>query len=89
MFFDKLASMGIKVHMSAGNHDTYYKNTNDVNSIDLMLREYTNVNVISSPQTLDLDGLGVCMVPSICTDNYEQTMEYMKNDKSEICTWSF
>ena len=89
MFFDKLANMNIKVHMLAGNHDTYYKNTNDVNSIDLMLREYINVNVISSPQTLNLDGLGVCMIPWICTDNYEQTMDYMKNDKSEICMGHF
>jgi DNA repair exonuclease SbcCD nuclease subunit len=34
MFFDKLSARGISVHMLAGNHDTYYKNTNDVNSPD-------------------------------------------------------
>ena len=39
MFFDKLAEKNIQVHMLAGNHDTYYKNTNDVNSPDLLLRE--------------------------------------------------
>ena len=83
MFFDPLAYMGIDVHILAGNHDTYYKNTNDVNSIDLMLREYSNVNVISSPQTLDLNGVGVCMVPWICTDNYEQTMEVVKRSNAQ------
>ena len=40
MFFNKLADRGISVHMLAGNHDTYYKNTNDVNSPDLLLKEY-------------------------------------------------
>ncbi|NCA22519.1 MAG: hypothetical protein EBS86_15460 [Crocinitomicaceae bacterium] len=33
MFFDPLFQMGIQVHMLAGNHDTYFKNTNDVNSV--------------------------------------------------------
>ena len=36
MFFDRLADAGIAVHMLAGNHDTYFKNTNDVNSPDLL-----------------------------------------------------
>ena len=82
-FFDKTSDLGIDVHMIAGNHDTFFKNTNDVNSIDLMLREYSNVNVISSPQTLNLDGLGVCMIPWICTDNYEQTMEVVKRSNAQ------
>ena len=45
MFFEKLADRGIKVHMLVGNHDTYYKNTNDVNSPRLVLEEYDNINI--------------------------------------------
>ena len=30
MFFDRLSSSGIAVHMLAGNLDTYFNNTNDV-----------------------------------------------------------
>ena len=29
MFFDKLFAKNIKVYMLAGNHDTYFKNTNE------------------------------------------------------------
>jgi DNA repair exonuclease SbcCD nuclease subunit len=36
MFFDELARNNLEVYMLAGNHDTYFKNTNDVNSIDLL-----------------------------------------------------
>jgi hypothetical protein len=32
MFFDELHKRKINVHMLVGNHDTYYKNTNEVNS---------------------------------------------------------
>ena len=39
--------MGIHVHTIVGNHTAYYKNTNDVNAVDLLLREYDNVTVYS------------------------------------------
>ena len=35
--------MGITVHTIVGNHTAYYKNTNKVNAVDLLLREYDNV----------------------------------------------
>ena len=39
--------MGITVHTIVGNHTAYYKNTNEVNAVDLLLREYDNVHVYS------------------------------------------
>ena len=45
--FDPIKERGINVHLIVGNHDSYYKNTNDVNAVDLLLREYDNVNVYS------------------------------------------
>lgn len=93
MFFDKLLAAGITVHMLAGNHDTYYKNTNDVNSPDLLLREYDNINVIDTPQTIHLDyedtGSDVLMMPWICADNYVRSMEELKNTSAEICMGHF
>ena len=85
MFFDRLHNAGISVHMLAGNHDTYYKNTNEVNSPDLLLREYSNINVIDTPQTIEIDGTKICMVPWICTDNYVECMDEMQNTEAEIC----
>ena len=93
MFFDRLYEMGIEVHMLAGNHDTYFKNTNDVNSADLLLGEYDNINVIDSPQTIHLDYANttsdVCMMPWICTENYENSMQELKNTSATICMGHF
>ena len=72
MFFDPLQRMGIKVFMLAGNHDTYYKNTNDVNSVDLLLREYNNITVIDDPTEIQIDKTKLCMMPWICPENYEK-----------------
>jgi DNA repair exonuclease SbcCD nuclease subunit len=37
--FDPLKERGIKMHLMVGNHDAYYKNTNEVNAVDLLLKE--------------------------------------------------
>jgi DNA repair exonuclease SbcCD nuclease subunit len=89
MFFDKLAELGIEVHMLAGNHDTYFKNTNDVNSVDLLLREYGNINVIDHPVNIYVGPHKVCMVPWICPENYEDSMETIKETDAEICMGHF
>jgi DNA repair exonuclease SbcCD nuclease subunit len=89
MFFDRLEEMGITVHMLAGNHDTYFKNTNDVNSVDLLLAEYTNINIIDSPTTIYVDDIPICMMPWICADNYDDSITTLKETPAEICMGHF
>ena len=79
-FFDKARDLGIDVHMIAGNHDTFFKNTNEVNSLDLLLREYGNVITYSDAEEIKLDGKNLLLVPWICSGNYAETMEVV--DKS-------
>jgi DNA repair exonuclease SbcCD nuclease subunit len=91
MFFDKLYDKGIQVHMLAGNHDTYFKNTNEVNSVDLLLQEYNNINVISSPKTIWLDNekYPICMIPWICTQNHDDAIFEMSDTDAQICMGHF
>jgi len=89
MFFDKLEERGIRVHMLAGNHDTYYKNTNEVNSPELLLTEYSNIDVISKPETIVIDDTPICMMPWICPDNYQESLDHMTNTNAEICMGHF
>lgn len=89
MFFDKLQERGIRVHMIVGNHDTYYKNTNDVNSPELLLTDYSNLNIISKPEDVVVDGVKICMMPWICPDNYQESVDHIKNTQAEICMGHF
>ena len=57
---------GCEVHTIVGNHTAYYKNTNDINAVDLLLREYDNVKVYSDPTEIKVDNLDVLLVPWIC-----------------------
>lgn len=89
MFFDPLRERGITVHMIAGNHDTYFKNTNEVNSPELLLQDYKNINIISEPTTVDIAGFDICFMPWICPENYERSLNEMKKTKSTLCMGHF
>ena len=89
MFFDKLEERGIKVFMIAGNHDTYFKNTNDVNSPELLLAEYTNIHLVNKAQDIMVHDIPICFVPWICPDNYQESIETIDSSNAEICMGHF
>ena len=82
-FFDRTVDLGIDVHMIAGNHDTFFKNTNEVNALDLLLREYPNVITYSEAEDIIVDGKNVLLVPWICSGNYDQTMEIVNASNAQ------
>ena len=85
MFFDVAYNKGILITMIAGNHDTYFKNTNEVNSPELTLSEYENVVIVTRPETVEVHGTPVCFLPWICADNYVDSMNEIKNTKADLC----
>ena len=89
MFFDELAKRNIQVHMLAGNHDTYFKNTNEVNSVRLLLKEYNNISVIDEPNTIDINDTAICMMPWICPENYNDSIQTIKETDANICMGHF
>lgn len=83
-FFDKLVEYGITMHVFVGNHDTFYKNTNEVNSPELLLESYSNIHVYSDPCDIMLDGTKITLLPWVCAANYEQCMRHMSSTDSQI-----
>jgi DNA repair exonuclease SbcCD nuclease subunit len=71
-----------------GNHDTYYKNTNIVNSIDLLLREYPNIHIIEKPSIQVFDNRQVAFSPWICADNYTESMNIF-SVPADLCIGHF
>jgi DNA repair exonuclease SbcCD nuclease subunit len=83
-FFDKLVEEGITMHVFVGNHDTFYKNTNEVNSPDLLLDSYTNIHVYSDPCDVEFDGTPVTLLPWVCSGNYQQCVDHIQNTPAQI-----
>ena len=88
-FFGKAAELGIEIHMIPGNHDTYFKNTNDVNSPNLLLGEYDNIILYEEPTEIMLDRHKVLYLPWICGENYDRTMAKIKESDAKTCFGHF
>ena len=84
-YFDRLEEMGITVHTIVGNHTAYYKNTNRINTIDLLLHQYNNILTYESPQDVQIGGLGILFVPWINEENRIETEQMIKTSKSTVC----
>ena len=82
-YYDRLRDMGVTVHTIVGNHTAYYKNTNEVNAVDLLLREYGNVKVYSKCEEVLLDKLKVLFIPWINAENTQSSIESIKVSDSK------
>ena len=80
--FDPLSKY--ETHMIIGNHDCYYKNTNDVNSPGLLLQTYSNIKTYSSVSEIKIGGLNILFIPWINAENYQDTVASIKASRS-VC----
>ena len=71
-----------KVHMIIGNHDCYYKNTNDTNSPQLLLQSYSNIKTYQEVTEVKIDNLNVLFIPWINAENFENTVNSIKVSNS-------
>ena len=71
------------VHMIIGNHDTYYKNTNTVNSPKLLLQTYPNIKTYSNPAEVNICGLNILLIPWINQENEANTLKMIGESKSK------
>mgnify|MGYP003966651821 FL=1 len=83
VFWDRLKELDIETHVILGNHDTYYKNTNEVNALE-NLNVGNEVKIYTRATEITLDGLDVLLIPWICEDNMEDTLHKLDNSTSQI-----
>ena len=83
-YFDPLYLRGISVVSIVGNHTAYYKNTNELNTIDLLLREYDNITILSECQELKVGDLDVPFIPWINIENEVETYKKIKESKCKV-----
>lgn len=86
-FILPLLNERIGVNIIVGNHDTYYKNTNNVNGINEL---FSSIDPISfqiwwdKPVEVVYDGLKILLCPWICEDNYADTMKAIEDTDARV-----
>lgn len=83
-FMAKLKELGITLIITIGNHDTFFKNTNEVNSMEELFSDTDNVIVLTEPEEVMFDDTLVLLMPWINEANYEKAISLNNNTEARV-----
>ena len=83
-FIEPIYKNKLFLHAIIGNHDTYFKNTNEINSMNVLYRDNAHFNYYSEPTEFSIDGCKILFMPWICSDNYEQCMSAIEMTDAQV-----
>lgn len=77
-FVDKILKNKINLHITIGNHDTYFRNTNDLNSLSELLKDrYSNITVYEKPTQINFDDFCFGIIPWVTKENESEVLEFI------------
>ena len=88
-FFDECKKRNIRLHALIGNHDIFWRNSLEINSPDLLLRDYDNITLWAKHGTLELDGAVFDMIPWMCNENENEIRKFVSKSTSPYCIGHF
>ena len=85
-FLQPIIDRNIDTHILIGNHDTYYKNTNEVNSLaELIGKKHENIKFYEENCTVNFGNTPIFFCPWINTENYGSTMKGIQATSADTC----
>lgn len=85
IFLEKLREYKIHMDIIPGNHDVFYKNTNDLSSLKELLGHYMEeVRIIEKPMVVNYDGLDVGLIPWINDENESESIRFINKCKASV-----
>jgi DNA repair exonuclease SbcCD nuclease subunit len=85
IFLDKLREYNITMDIIPGNHDTFFKNTNDLNSLKELMGHYINeVDILMEPTLREYGDVKFGLIPWICPENEQQCLEFLANCDADV-----
>lgn len=88
-FMKALQDRGIKVHLTLGNHDVFFKNTSELNSVTELFIGLNNLTIYDEPAVVEFDGLDIGLVPWINSSNYDASLKFLETAPTEILMGHF
>ena len=90
IFLDKLREYNIHMDIVPGNHDVYFKNTIELNSLKELMGHYINeVDILMDPIVREYDGVKFGLVPWICPENEKECLDFLQNCGSDVVAGHF
>ena len=83
-FIQPFLHLEIDLHILVGNHDIYFRKTNDVNSLqELLGANYKNIHIYPEAQDVDFGGFPILMMPWINPQNEIYSFGMMDETKAD------
>lgn len=90
VFLHKLREYGYTMDIIPGNHDTYYKNTNELNSLKELMGHYMGeVNIHMDPTVIDYGSVKFAVVPWICAENEDKANHFIRTCGADVMAGHF
>ncbi len=83
-FFQPMKNRYLDYHHVVGNHNAYYKNNNDITSVEQLYRDTSKFNFYPRVQDVDIAGRKVCFIPWIARDDAEEAYKRIKESRSQV-----
>ncbi len=76
--------MGLQTSIIVGNHDTYFKDTNEINALRELIMNREGFTIYSNPEYAKFDGLRTLMLPWICSENEQRSLSMIKSNSVPV-----
>jgi Straboviridae/Ackermannviridae/Kyanoviridae exonuclease subunit 1 len=88
-YIEPSSNRNLRTYIIAGNHDCSFKNTNEINALREVVMGRNGFNIYSNPGVLSFGNVRALMLPWICAENEERSLEaiynFSKIDGVSIC----
>jgi DNA repair exonuclease SbcCD nuclease subunit len=88
-FIEPSERLGLHWHTIIGNHDTYFKNTNDVSSVQEILAPLPSFTVYTEPEEVQFEHFLFGFVPWVNRENHDRCLKFVKKTKANILCGHF
>lgn len=82
--FGQLEKRNIDSHFIVGNHDIFLRNSTDINSVGLLLGDYSCLKTYHTPQEVYIDNNPFLFLPWICDSNLEESMNLINKTHADV-----
>ena len=83
-FIEPLKKRGIHMTVLLGNHDTFFRNTSEINTVEELFGNDDSVTVVKDPREYDIGGTSLLLLPWINKGNEEASLNLIKNTSATI-----
>lgn len=86
-FINPIIDNGYQLDVIIGNHDTFYKNTNEVNCMTELFgsNQPDNIKWYKDCQEVQFGSTKILFVPWMCSDNFDSTIEKIAETDAQVC----